>query len=249
MDTLISLCKQRGFIYQSSEIYNGLAGFFDYGPLGVEVKNNIKSLWWREHVHCRDDVVGIDCSIISSPSIWDASGHTKGFSDPMVECKESKLRYRADHLFYAKVFSKSNNEKELGYISVTSGETMIQEANKQAQLLASKNNIRSKDVVPITENDLIAVSDIPLDMQTTIIPLIPSPSTGKIGNLSVPRDFNLMFQTQIGAVTNSASVAYLRPETAQGIFTNYLNVQRSQRMKVSIDAFIIMLLSFYAPIK
>jgi glycyl-tRNA synthetase len=102
MDELTSLCKRRGFIFQSSEVYGGFAGFYDYGPLGVELRNNIKRAWWKDFVHRREDVVGLDSSIIGSPAIWKASGHVEGFSDPMVDCKESKLRFRADQLFWAR---------------------------------------------------------------------------------------------------------------------------------------------------
>ncbi|CAN0483609.1 unnamed protein product, partial [Laminaria digitata] len=103
MEELVGLCKRRGFVFPSSEIYNGFAGFFDYGPLGVELKKNIKDAWWRDVVQARDDIVGLDSSIIGNPKVWEASGHVAGFSDPMVDCKESKLRYRADQLFYGKV--------------------------------------------------------------------------------------------------------------------------------------------------
>ena len=103
MEELVGLCKRRGFIFPSSEIYNGFNGFYDYGPLGVELKNNIKQSWWRTFVHGREDMVGLDSSIIASPAIWEASGHVSGFSDPMVDCKGSKLRYRADQLLFAAV--------------------------------------------------------------------------------------------------------------------------------------------------
>jgi glycyl-tRNA synthetase len=103
MEDLTSLCKRKGFVFQSSEIYAPVPGFFDYGPLGVELKNNIKKLWWRDMVQKREDVVGLDSSIIAAPAIWKASGHIAGFSDPMVDCKESKLRYRADQVFWGKL--------------------------------------------------------------------------------------------------------------------------------------------------
>ena len=102
MDDLISLCKRRGFVFLSSEVYGGFSGFYDFGPLGVELRANIKAAWWRDFVHRRDDIVGLDSAIIGSPSVWKASGHVDGFSDPMVDCKESKLRYRADQLFWAR---------------------------------------------------------------------------------------------------------------------------------------------------
>ena len=103
MEDIVGLCKRRGFIFQSSEIYGGYNGFYDYGPLGVELRNNIKQAWWRDFVQCRDDIEGLDSTIIMHPKIWKASGHVDGFSDPMVDCKESKLRYRADQLFFAPV--------------------------------------------------------------------------------------------------------------------------------------------------
>eukprot|EP00966_Prymnesium_polylepis_P322832 7379068-Prymnesium_polylepis.1 len=102
MDEVVNVCKRRGFIFQSSEIYGGFAGFFDYGPLGVELRNNVKKAWWAHHIHRREDMVGLDSSIIGSPKTWKASGHLDGFSDPMVDCKESKLRYRADQLFWSR---------------------------------------------------------------------------------------------------------------------------------------------------
>jgi len=115
METLASLCKRRGFIFQSSEIYGGYNGFFDFGPLGVELKRNIKNAWWNDMVHQRDDIVGLDSSIIMHPKIWQASGHVDGFSDPMVDCKTSKLRYRADQLFWAAVIVDGET---IGYVSV-----------------------------------------------------------------------------------------------------------------------------------
>ncbi|MFW2480120.1 MAG: glycine--tRNA ligase, partial [Lentimonas sp.] len=115
MENIVGLCKRRGFIFQSSEIYGGYNGFYDYGPLGVELRNNIKQAWWRDMVQRRDDIEGLDSTIIMHPKIWKASGHVDGFSDPMVDCKESKLRYRADQLFFAPV--KVDGET-IGYVSV-----------------------------------------------------------------------------------------------------------------------------------
>ena len=118
MESIIGLCKRRGFIFASSEIYGGYNGFFDYGPLGVELRNNIKQVWWRDMVQQRDDIVGLDSSIIMHPAIWQASGHVDGFSDPMVDCKESKLRYRADQLFVYPVVLDGQPE---GYIASMEG--------------------------------------------------------------------------------------------------------------------------------
>ncbi|KAJ1486581.1 hypothetical protein T484DRAFT_1789209, partial [Baffinella frigidus] len=122
MDDIVSVCKRRGFVFQSSEIYNGFNGFYDYGPLGVELKNNIKKIWWRDMVHRREDVVGLDSSIIASPKIWQSSGHVEGFSDPMVDCKVSKQRFRADQMWYAPVALEDG--EELGYVCVLESGTM-----------------------------------------------------------------------------------------------------------------------------
>ncbi|MDQ6682705.1 MAG: glycine--tRNA ligase [Chloroflexota bacterium] len=162
MDVIVSLAKRRGFVFPSSEIYGGMAGFWDYGPLGVELKNNIKAAWWREMVQLRDDVVGLDAAIVMNPRVWEASGHVAGFSDPMVDCRNCKLRFRADDL-----------------------------------------------KGPPSE--------------------IACPSCGSRGTLTEARQFNLMFATHVGPVAESASVAYLRPETAQGIFVNFENVATSMR--------------------
>uniref|UniRef100_A0A7S0SY82 glycine--tRNA ligase n=1 Tax=Chromulina nebulosa TaxID=96789 RepID=A0A7S0SY82_9STRA len=222
MDEIVNLCKRRGFIFQSSEIYNAMAGFFDYGPLGVELKNNIKKLWWRDHVQRRDDIVGLDSSIISSSSIWKASGHVAGFSDPMVDCKVTRLRYRADQVFWGKLETDAGNE--VCYVSVLESEVMLEEATKAALKIAKKAGI-SGPFKPIELKDLTEAS-------TDIYDKIPSPATGEPGQLTPPRDFNLMFKTDVGALSDDSSIAYLRPETAQGIFTNFLNVQRTARKKV-----------------
>ena len=136
MEDLTNLCKRKGFVFQSSEIYSPMAGFFDYGPLGVELKNNIKKLWWRDMVQRRDDVVGLDSSIIASPAIWQASGHIAGFSDPMVDCKQSKLRYRADQVFWGKL--ETLDGVEGCYISIIESDTMIEDATKAAMKKAKK---------------------------------------------------------------------------------------------------------------
>jgi len=222
MEDITSVCKRRGFIFQSSEIYQGFAGFYDYGPLGVEMKNNIKKIWWRDMVHRRDDVVGLDSSIIASPSIWKSSGHIDGFSDPMVDCKVSKLRYRADQLFYGKV--QMTDGEVLGYVSVMESGTMQEEADKAAKKM-KKKLAKQGDLNPVT---LAEVAECPEDE----LPLVPSPATGEPGSLTPPRAFNLMFQTQVGAMSDASSTAYLRPETAQGIFVNFKNVQQTARTKI-----------------
>ena len=166
MEKIVNLCKRRGFVFPSSEIYGGLGSCWDYGPLGVELKRNVKEAWWRDVVTSRPDVVGLDCSIMMHPKVWEASGHVANFSDPMVDCKKCKARFRADHL-----------------------------------------------------NDLRC-------------PEKPSKRPGECGGeLTEPRNFNLMFKTHMGPVEETAAVVYLRPETAQGIFVNFLNVVNSARMR------------------
>ena len=164
MDKLVSLCKRRGFVYQSSEIYGGLSSAWDYGPLGVELKKNIQNVWWKEMTQMHDNIVGIDAAILMHPRVWEASGHVENFSDPLVDCKECKTRFRADHLDEAALESKK------------------------------------------------------------------CPDCG--GELTEPRQFNLMFQTHMGPVADDGSVVYLRPETAQGIFVNFKNVMQSSRVKI-----------------
>jgi glycyl-tRNA synthetase len=162
LDKIVSLCKRRGFIFQSSEIYGGLNGAYDYGPLGVQLKNNIRDIWWKEMTQMHDDIVGIDASILMASKVWEASGHVGNFSDPMVDCKECKARFRADQI------------------------------------------------------DLDAAC----------------PNCGEADSFTEPKNFNLMFQTSIGADSDTASVVYLRPETAQGIYVNFRNVVDSSRVQI-----------------
>lgn len=221
MEEIVALCKRRGFIFHSSDIYGGCNGFFDYGPLGVELKRNIKDVWWQDMVQKHENIVGLDASIIMNTNVWKASGHIAGFSDPMVDCKESKLRYRADQLFFGKV---EVNQEIIGYISVLEDEGMYIEAQNKAEELKRK----------LSKQGLM--SAIKLEPYTEAKPdeyeKIPSPATGKAGSLTAPRDFNLMFQTYLGALRDETAVAYLRPETAQGIFTNFKNVVDTCRVKV-----------------
>ena len=170
IEKIVSLCKQRGFVYQSSDIYGGFGAVYDYGPLGVELKNNIANRWWREMTQIHENIVGLDSGILMHPKIWEASGHVGEFHDPLVDCKQCKARYRADEL-------SDNIENE--------------EWDK---------------------------------MKCT--------NCGTTGKMTSPRQFNLMFKTQVGPVEDTGSVAYLRPETAQGIYVNYQLVQGSTRMKI-----------------
>jgi glycyl-tRNA synthetase len=231
MDALVSLCKRRGFIFPSSDIYGGLNGFFDYGPLGVEMKNNIKQAWWRDFVQRRDDMVGLDSSIIHHPTTWKASGHVDNFTDPLVDCKVSKQRYRADQLFFAAVVVEAENavpggtEKQtIGYISALESDRTDADLQEKAAQLKRKKAVRGK-LLPVEPRDMTQA-------KPEEIPLIPSPATGEPGSLTPPRSFNMMFQTYIGALRDDSAVAYLRPETAQGIFINFKNVLDTGRVKV-----------------
>ncbi len=188
MDKLVALCKGRGFIFPGSEIYGGLANTWDYGPLGVELKNNIKKAWWQKFVTENDLNVGIDCAILMNPQTWEASGHIGGFSDPLMDCKECKSRHRADDLIEAYLEKKGEQMSIAGW------------SNEQMEKFVIDNQIKC-------------------------------PVCGK-SNFTGVRKFNLMFKTFQGVTEDSLNTVYLRPETAQGIFVNFLNVQRSARMKV-----------------
>jgi glycyl-tRNA synthetase len=168
MDKIVNLAKRRGFTFQSSEIYGGLNSCWDYGPLGVELKRNVKNAWWRDMVQTRDDIVGIDCSILMHPKVWEASGHLAGFTDPLIDCRVCKGRFRADHI-----------------------------ADSQCPMKPSK-----------------------------------APGQFEKCDLTEARNFNLMFKTFMGPVEESAAVVYMRPETAQGIFVNFKNVQTTARTKI-----------------
>jgi glycyl-tRNA synthetase len=168
MDKLVSLAKRRGFIFQSSEIYGGVGSVWDYGPLGVELKNNLKERWWRSMVHERSDIEGLDAAILMHPRVWEASGHVAGFTDPMVDCRKCKARFRADQLDHMQCPEKPSKK----------------------------------------------------------------PGEAEQCDLTEPRMFNLMFKTFMGPVEDDAAIVYLRPETAQGIYVNYLNVMQASRQKI-----------------
>jgi len=221
MEEIVGLCKRRGFIFPSSEIYGGYNGFYDYGPLGVELRNNIKQAWWRDMVQRRDDIEGLDSTIIMHPDIWKASGHVDGFSDPMVDCRESKLRYRADQLFFAPVIVAGET---IGYVSVVECPEQQEIAEKAAADIKRKA-AKQGTLEPIVLKDY--TESMPEEYD-----LVPSPATGKPGSLTAPREFKLMFETKVGPLADDSAVAYLRPETAQGIFANYKNIVDTGRVKI-----------------
>lgn len=225
MEELIGLCKRRGFIFPSSEIYGGYNGFFDYGPLGVELRNNIKQIWWRDFVHRRNDIEGLDSSILMHPAIWKASGHVDGFSDPMVDCRESKLRYRADQLFYAPVFL---DEQKAGYISFlenTDEATIIKRAKKLRDYKKLKDAPLNTESL---QNERIEFTSATAEQCEQTL----GPDATAIGTLTEPRQFKLMFETKVGPLADDSATAYLRPETAQGIFANYKNIVDTGRVKI-----------------
>jgi glycyl-tRNA synthetase len=190
MDKVVSLSKRRGFIFQSSEIYGGTGSCWDYGPLGVELKNNVKAAWWRDSVQSRTDMVGLDSSILMHPRVWQASGHLDHFTDPMVDCRACKKRFRWD---------KIEEMEWVHYCEATKGNKFIVPPGQACKHCGARRTL--------------------------------CPACGK-GELTEPRQFNLMFKTFMGPVEEGAAVAYLRPETAQGIFVNFDNVLQSMRMKL-----------------
>lgn len=222
MKDIVALCKRRGFIFPASDIYGGLNGFWDYGPLGVELKNNLRDLWWKWMVLCPPvgpagtayegqpvDIVGLDSSIIQNPRAWEASGHVGGFSDPMVDCRETKLRYRADHLF---LYVVPDQKPWMAFIAGTDDETIKKRMKKFGLSFE-----RAQRVEKFSNDDLAH---------------IVGPDAKEPGTLTEPKQFNLMFHTFIGATGGEENKAYLRPETAQGIFLNFKNVVDSSRVRV-----------------
>jgi glycyl-tRNA synthetase len=220
MDDIVSLCRRRGFIWGSSEIYGGLNGFWDYGPLGCELKRNLINAWWEDLVTCPPDgpdghpmqIVGVDCTTIMNPKVWEASGHVEGFNDPMVDCRETKSRYRADHL---EVYKPTDGEGPWFAFMAGEGESVHKKMKKIAK--------RSPDAY-----EVVQLVDLPVEAYANII----GPDHNKPGSLTEPRLFNMMFETYIGAIRNEDSKSYLRPETAQGIFTQFWNVVDTSRVKV-----------------
>lgn len=232
MDKLVALCKRRGFIFQSSELYGGINGFWDYGPLGVELKRNLKDAWWRDVVlaaveGCDGeliDMVGMDTSIIMNPKVWEASGHVGGFSDPMVDCKQMKSRYRADHLVCSEmIVEHGGNKYPQGMLAVLDSDEKEQIWTKRAEKLLKKQ----KGELQAPTNWVSFVELTPEQQK-----LVYGPEADAPGTLTEPRQFNLMFKTQVGAVEDPSSIAYLRPETAQGIFANFRNVVDTSRVKI-----------------
>ena len=228
---LTSHCKEYGFIYQSSEIYDGLGGVYDYGPYGVELKNNIKQCWWRAMVHNHENIVGIDASILMHPTTWKASGHVDAFNDPLIDNKDSKKRYRADVLIedhIAKIEGKIN--KEVKKAQKRFGDDFDESKFKSEHPRVS-GYVNQIQTISDRMNEALGSGKLD-DLKSLIEELgIADPVSGS-KNWTDVRQFNLMFSTQLGNIAGEEGVLYLRPETAQGIFVNFLNVQKTTRQKV-----------------
>ena len=199
---IISHAKEYGFVFPSSEIYDGLSAVYDYGPYGSELKKNIRDYWWKSMTQLHENIVGIDAAIFMHPTTWKASGHVDNFSDPMIDNKDSKKRYRVDHLIEAhaeKLAHEGKKEEEFALLQ------------KMDQLLAAEDFVGLKQL--LDDNKIVC-------------------SVSGTSNWTEIRQFNLMFETQLGSVAEDANTIYLRPETAQGIFVNFLNVQKTARMKI-----------------
>jgi len=281
MEKIVALCKRRGFIFQSSEIYGGINGFWDYGPLGVELKRNIKDAWWNDMVQHPPvgpdgreiSMVGVDCSIIMNPKVWEASGHATGFADPMVDCKECKARFRADKVFAIGVIDKEKALEQMRdgiehrlkhpqdqiesrpdfllsfSVESDSVEDSIAILNDAISGVAKKRNVApfkhfevdpsikastpdSITVEGVTKNGFNVFVEIYRGPKFPSANMAPCPKCDAFSGLTEPRAFNLMFETFVGAMKDASATAFLRPETAQGIFANFKNVCDSTRVKI-----------------
>jgi glycyl-tRNA synthetase len=228
---LISHCKEYGFVFPSSEIYDGLGAVYDYGQNGVELKNNLKKYWWDSMILLNDNIVGIDSAIFMHPTIWKASGHVDAFNDPLIDNKDSKKRYRADVLIeehLAKIDDKINKEieKAAKKFGDAFNEQTFRETNQRVLENQSKRDeIHTRFAKALNDSNFDELRQLIIDCEITC------PISGT-RNWTEVRQFNLMFSTEMGSTADGALKVYLRPETAQGIFVNFLNVQKTGRMKV-----------------
>lgn len=228
---LISHCKEYGFVFPSSDIYDGLGAVYDYGQYGVELKNNLKKYWWDSMVLLHENIVGIDSAIFMHPTIWKASGHVDAFNDPLIDNKDSKKRYRADVLiedYLAKLDEKINKEVEKA--AKRFGEAFDEQQFRSTNPRVLENQAR-RDAVHTRFADAMNANDLSELRQIIFDCEIVCPVSGT-RNWTEVRQFNLMFATEMGSTADGAMKIYLRPETAQGIFVNYLNVQKTGRMKL-----------------
>ncbi len=251
MEKLVALCKRRGFIFQSSEIYGGLNGFWDYGPLGVELKRNLKDAWWKDMVHAREDMVGLDTTIIMHPQVWKASGHYDLFCDKMQTCRQCKKLYRADHVWeelkeapwvlsFAEASCRAGGDP--AQVIFNSGAAMGWAKTKGRKVAPGLALVRNTEVTmswlveelaakphrPLSVTTLLQYAATEQKAQTGLV--TPCPNCG--GDLTEPRDFNLMFESHAGAIKEEDNKVFLRPETAQGIFVNFKNVVDTTRIRL-----------------
>ncbi|MBR5652935.1 MAG: glycine--tRNA ligase [Prevotella sp.] len=228
---IVSHCKEYGFVFPSSEIYDGLAAVYDYAQNGVELKNNIKQYWWQSMVLLHENIVGIDSAIFMHPTIWKASGHVDAFNDPLIDNRDSKKRYRADVLIEEQMAKYDEKiEKEVAKARKRFGDAFDEEkyletSPRVVDLKTKRDALHARYTEAMQGPDLDALKQIIIDEE------IVCPISGT-RNWTDVRQFNLMFSTEMGASADGAMKVYLRPETAQGIFVNYLNVQKTGRMKV-----------------
>ena len=228
---IVSHCKEYGFVFPSSEIYDGLGAVYDYGQMGVEMKNNIKKYWWDSMARLHENIVGIDSAIFMHPTIWKASGHVDAFNDPLIDNKDSKKRYRADVLIEDQIAKYDEKiEKETAKAAKRFGEAFDREQflatnPRVREHMARRDALHERYKQAMNENNLPELRQIILDEE------IACPISGT-RNWTEVRQFNLMFSTEMGSTADGAMKVYLRPETAQGIFVNYLNVQKTGRMKI-----------------
>lgn len=208
LDKIVSLAKRRGYVFQSSEIYGGLNGCWDYGPMGVELLRNVKDEWWRA-MTLRDNIEGVDASILMHPRVWEASGHVENFTDPMVDCKQCKARYRVDVL--------------LDELSLKKKKELLRELDPAKFGGQQKDEFIQEEFSKLLDSDRQAAK---------LVPMISCPACGNRGTFTEARKFNLMFKTFVGPVEDSSAAVFLRPETAQGIFVNFQNVLASSRQKL-----------------
>jgi len=228
---LVAHCKEYGFIFQSSEIYDSLSAVYDYGPYGSELKNNIKNYWWRAMVQMHENITGIDAAIFMHPKTWKASGHVDAFNDPLVDNKDSKKRYRADQLVEGvidKLTDKADKEvdKARKRFGESFDEALYRETNPRvSEYLKQATDIEKRLAQHMKDGDMPGLKALIEELE------IADPDSGS-RNWTEVRQFNLMFSTQLGNIAGEEGKLYLRPETAQGIFVNFLNVQKSTRLKV-----------------
>lgn len=216
LEKVVSLAKRKGFVFQSSEIYGGLNGCWDYGPLGVELLKNIKEEWWKNMTY-REDVEGLDAAILMHPKVWEASGHVENFTDPMIDCKQCKARFRLDTL------AEQISDKKIDKLFKEFSENISEDISESFNEIVKSELSSTEKFEKLLEDS---------DINKLLLSMTNCPNCGTKGEFTEPRSFNLMFKTFLGPVEKTENAIYLRPETAQGIYVNFLNVQGASRQKL-----------------